>query len=289
MNRKLLVFVLLLLSFLVYFSVPHGAKISKNNLDISQTQNPLGKVVQASLNGTSGTYAAVVKNLKTGENYSFNEKKIYDAGSLYKLWIMAIIYQQIEAGAINEDEILSGDVTALNEEFGISADSADLTEGIVELSVHDSLNQMITISHNYAALLLTEKVSILKISEFLNKYGFKDSSVGVDNKPPKTTSSNIALFFEKLYKGELANPENTTKMIELLKKQQLNDKLPKLLPEGTQVAHKTGEIDYQTHDGGIVYSPKGDYIIVIMSESDMPSAAAEREAQISKAVYDYFN
>ena len=77
-------------------------------------------------------------------------------------------------------------------------------------------------------------------------------------------------------------------MLDLLKKQKLNNKLPANLPEGVEIAHKTGEIGYFTHDAGIVYTSKGDYIIVVLSQSDMPSAAEDRIASISKNVYDYF-
>lgn len=280
-------FILIFLVGLVIYSLLNTSTVIKFTKDLTLNQK-IDNAIQKQLEGTKGNYAIVIKNLKTGENYSVNENKTYDAGSLYKLWVMAAVYQQIQSGILDEDKILSEDTATLNEEFNISSDAAELIEGAITLSVRDALNQMITISHNYAALLLTQKVKLLQVANFLNKYGFKESSVGISGESPKTTASDIALFFEKLYKGELANQENTAKMIELLKKQQLNDKLPKLLPQGTHVAHKTGEIDYQTHDGGIVYSPKGDYIIVIMSDSNMPQAAADREARVSKAVYDFF-
>jgi hypothetical protein len=43
-----------------------------------------------------------------------------------------------------------------------------------------------------------------------------------------------------------------------------------------------------THDAGIVYTPKGDYIIVILSEADTPSDAEDEIGQLSEAVYEYF-
>ena len=55
------------------------------------------------------------------------------------------------------------------------------------------------------------------------------------------------------------------------------------------IAHKTGEIGYFTHDAGIVFSNKGDYIIVVLTESDFPLATEEQIADISKSVNEYFN
>ena len=144
---------------------------------------------------------------------------------------------------------------------------------------------MIVISHNYAALLLTERVKNSQLEEYLQNNGFKNSQIG---DPPKTTPADIALFLEKLYKGELVNLEYSQKMIDLLKKQQLNNGIPKYLPDHSRVANKTGDIGWFKHDAGIVYTDKGDYIIVIMSKSDSPAGAQERIALASKAVYDYF-
>ncbi len=255
---------------------------------ISLTKLPLEKVVENSLKGSQGTYAIVIKNLKTNESYTQLADKEFETGSLYKLWIMVVVFKEIEAGNLKEDDELSEDISTLNQVFAIDSDSAELTEGTITLTVRDALNQMITISHNYAALLLTEKIKLSKVATYLRENSLNRSSVGTDGDSPKSTASDIALFLEQLYKGQLVSPEASQKMIELLKKQQLNDGLPKYLPEGTGVANKTGDIDYLKHDAGIVFAPGGDYLIVIMSESDNPAGAMERIALVSKAVYDYF-
>ena len=297
-RRKLIqVFILVLFLTVVYFSLNKLINHKETNFNptkpaISNNQQKnnasLETVVQNALQGTNGSYGMAIKNLNTNESYYFNEHKIYTPGSLYKLWVMAVVYKQIQAGTLTEDQTISGDIATLNKKFKIDSDSAELKEGIVNFTVKSALNQMITISHNYAALILTEKVKLSATALFLKDNGFNESTVGTDGSDPTSTPSDIALFFEKLYKGELANAQYTKEMIDLLKTQQLNDKLPKYLPPDTKIAHKTGEIDFATHDAGIVYSPKGDYIIVVLSNSDSPPGAEERIAEVSKAVYDYF-
>ena len=54
------------------------------------------------------------------------------------------------------------------------------------------------------------------------------------------------------------------------------------------MGHKTGELDGYKHDAGIVYAPKGDYVIVVMSNTKDPQTAVDVIAKISKAVYDHF-
>ena len=97
------------------------------------------------------------------------------------------------------------------------------------------------------------------------------------------------MFFEKLYRGELADKETSAKLLDLLNRQKLNNKLPRHLPSGTVIAHKTGELGRVSHDAGIVYTDKGEYIIVVLTESSAPLGAEERIADISKNVYTYFN
>lgn len=249
--------------------------------------NALGGIVEKALEGATGTYGIVIKNIKTGETYNSNEHKFFETGSLYKLWVMATAYKQIQNGQLTEDQVLSENVATLNQKFNIDPSLAELTEGTVTFTVHDALEQMITISHNYAALLLTEKIKLSSVATFLKEKGFTESIVGTNGGSPTTTPSDVALFLEELYNGELANQQYTDEMINLLKNQQLNDGLPKYLPDKSEVANKTGEIDLFKHDAGIIFTDKGDYIIVVMSESDAPQAAQKRIALVSKAVFDY--
>lgn len=252
---------------------------------VTVSASNLEGIVGESLKSAKGKYSIAIKNLKTGETYLKGENEVFQSASLYKLWIMGTTYEQIKDGKLKEDDQLSADVASLNREFGIASESAERTEGGVSLSVKGALQQMITISHNYAALLLSSKVKLANVKKYLQEHEFSASKTG---SPPKTTAADTLEFFEKLYRGQLADKEYSAKMLDLLKKQQLNNKLPKYLPQGTVMAHKTGELGQVSHDAGIVYTNKGDYIIVVLSESTAPKGAEDRIANISKDVYTYF-
>ena len=247
----------------------------------------LKQTVVSSLDGTHGTYSVVIKNLKTGESYSQNESTKYDSASLYKLWVMGTVYEQLDAGKLEKDDVLSSSIEDLNEKFQIATEEAELTEGEVEMSVNEALSQMITISHNYAALLLSSKVRLSNVKNLIYLHGLSSSSVGTVGYPT-TTAKDTARFYEELYKKRVVSEKASDEMLTLLKKQKLNDRIPKYLPDNIEIAHKTGELGEYKHDGGIVFSQKGDYIIVVMSKSNNPQAAAERIALLSKDVYEYF-
>lgn len=250
--------------------------------------NVLKQSVDNALRGTTGSYGIVVKNLENGEEYEFNEHVVYDTASLYKLWVMAVTFEQIEKNKLKLTDTLSQDVSTLNKKFNIASESAGLTEGIVTLTVENALEKMITISDNYAAMLLTQKIGLTTISSYLAKNAYNETKMGTNTNLPTTTPSDVALFLEKLYKGELANKNDTEHMLTLLKNQQLNSKIPRYLPEDIVIAHKTGELDEYTHDAGLILDRRGNYLLVIMSKSKQPDLAANRIADISKAIYSHY-
>ena len=284
-RNKNIYFGIILIISVVLIRVFNKQELVSPNASFS-SETSLQQLVSKAMSESKGRYGIVIKNFKTGENFVFNEHQEFEPGSLYKLWVMAIVNQKVKEGALKEEDVLSEDIEALNDLFNIAPGDAEQTEGSIQLTVAQALNQMITISHNYAALLLTAKVGNSTITKFLHDNGFNESEIG---EPPKTTPADIALFFDKVYKGELVDKEHSSKIMDLLKKQQLNDGLPKYLPQQKEIAHKTGDIGWFKHDGGIVYTTKGDYIIVVLSESDSPAGAQERISQLSKAVYEYFN
>jgi beta-lactamase class A len=149
----------------------------------------------------------------------------------------------------------------------------------------DAIEKMIVVSDNYAALLVANKSGTFSVTSFLKSYGFNGSNF---KQPPQTTASDIANYFEKLYKGEIVDQEYSSQMMEILKKQTLNDRIPANLPEDTVVAHKTGELFGAKHDGGIVFTENGDYIIVVMSDTKDVKEAILNTANFSEEIYDYF-
>jgi beta-lactamase class A len=76
-------------------------------------------------------------------------------------------------------------------------------------------------------------------------------------------------------------------MIEILLQQEFNEGLPKNLPPGTRVAHKTGSITQIYHDAGIVYPPqRKPYVIVVLTRGLTDEKRAHQlVAAISQTIY----
>ncbi len=260
-----------------------GESVNTNTLT-----NDLETYIKKIKNVDLDNQGIVAINLETGEEAQLNSTKQFPAASLYKLWVMAVVYKQIEEKKISLTTNLSKSVAILNEEFNLDKDTAEKTDGTISETVEEALIKMITISDNYSALLLVDQVGVNTLQKFLDENGLTDSHVSRSGSLPETSASDTALFFYKLYNGELANSVTTSSMISLLSKQVLNDKIPNYLPKSLIIAHKTGEIDDYSHDAGIIYTPDTRYILVVLAKSSSRDAANEDIAEISKKIYAYF-
>ncbi|MDA1316707.1 MAG: class A beta-lactamase-related serine hydrolase [bacterium] len=250
--------------------------------------DPLIRNIKDILAETDGTYGIFIKHLGTNKTYTINEHQEFKSASLYKLWVMAVAFNQKQNNRLMNNITVNPDLTKIHEAFYSATEEAMFTKGNSTQSVDELLEKMITISDNDSAHLLSSHIRLSKVTTFLQENGLRNSTIGDHDGYPKTSPYDIGLFFEKLYNSELADKVHTYQMLELLKKQLLNGKLPKDLPADVVIAHKTGELERVSHDAGIVYSNKGNYIIVIMSETDDHSVANDQIARISKVVYDYF-
>jgi len=97
-------------------------------------------------------------------------------------------------------------------------------------------------------------------------------------------------MLEKIYFGQCIGPEQDAEMLKILLKQEDNDKIPALLPADVKVAHKTGELVGIFHDGGIVYGPKRNYVVCIMTKNITDTdEAVHHIAAISKDIYQFLN
>jgi beta-lactamase class A len=80
----------------------------------------------------------------------------------------------------------------------------------------------------------------------------------------RSTARELGRLFALMGKGELVSKDSSALMIEILKKQQVNDRLPRYLGDGVTIAHKTGDGQpWVANDAGIVWV-RGDPIVIVV-------------------------
>ncbi len=120
----------------------------------------------------------------------------------------------------------------------------------------------------------------------------------------QTTPLDMGLLLEMIYQGARGGgtliaaypgqitPEECQAMLELMKSNRIGSLIEKGLPEGTPLAHKHGWIGDTHADAGIVFSPGGDYVLVVFLYQQgwlQWERSAPLIASISHVTYNYFN
>jgi len=80
----------------------------------------------------------------------------------------------------------------------------------------------------------------------------------------RSTAREIGQLFARMAKGELVSKDASALMVDILKKQQVNDRLPRYLGDGIEIAHKTGDGQpWVANDAGIMWV-KGQPIVIVV-------------------------
>lgn len=235
------------------------------------------KQLQTALDAATKPYAGhvsvVVTDLKSDVTASVAPNDQMVSASLYKMYVGWAIYQKIDQGSLSL--------------------ASKTPRG---LTVGQCMYVMITVSDNDCGYTLGNMVGWANLDTKLAALGLTQTKInnygkGVDLVGDKLTSAaDVALFTQQLYEGKLLSPHNTEAYMNLLKADELNTWLPSGLPKGTPIAHKTGALYDLVHDAGVVYSPNGDYLIVVMSRGwDNPVTQPPAVfADISRQLWNFF-
>jgi beta-lactamase class A len=199
--------------------------------------------------------------------------------SLYKLAVLLEAEHQVE-----DHRLSYGDVITIDPE-DITADGSYEAPG-TELTLDEALEAMITISDNGTARHLWRMLGPANINAYLDKSGIKGFHVASSEEEDNVaTPRAIGTFFTLLANKMLISTTASDRMLKRLGRQEINDRIPAQLPEGTVVAHKTGNLVGAVHDAGILFLPRGQRVLVAMTWDVDDETANEFIAHLASAVY----
>lgn len=239
------------------------------------------------LEGRDGLYSIVVAGADGSVFYQRDPDIQIEAASLYKLEIMVELFQQRETGELSfDDEIILypgfyggfAGADVFGQEFMNAA-----------LPIGNLLDGMITLSSNVAGWALLDRVTPERANTTMRRLGLSNTEIRwtpahrlsalVANDPATwvqandtdaphvTTAADMAKLMSLLLNGAAIDPVSDQEMLDLLARQKINDRLP----DGTTVAHKTGNLDNLVHDIGVIYAPKEPVIVAVLT-SDAPGS-----------------
>ena len=255
----------------------------------------------------SGAEVAVAFRTLDGRNeVLIDPDKVFHAASTMKIPVMIELYRQANEGTLSLSDplpirnefrsIVDGSPYALRE--GDDSDKEIYAATGRTLTLAQLCEAMITVSSNFAANLLIEKLGVHNIRRTVSQLGadinggmqvlrgVEDAKAFEQGLNNSTTARGLLILFEKLGRGDAVDAVSDRAMIEILKRQKFRGAIPAGVPPGTAVAHKTGNITRIHHDAGIVYGPRPYVLVLLVRGIEDQKQSGVLMAELSRMVYE---
>jgi beta-lactamase class A len=251
----------------------------------------------------SGADVAIAFRVLDGpEELFLRADESFHAASTMKVPVMIELFRQVREGKLKLEDSL----TVKNEFHSIvdgsvySLDAKDDSDAELYKAVGQkrTLKQlcdvMATASSNLAANLLIEKLGVENIRTGVTRLhadgmnvlrGVEDGKAFEKGLNNTTTARGLFVLMEAIAKNNAVDAESSRQMVEILKRQKFNDRIPAGLPSGTSVAHKTGDITKINHDAAIVYAPRPFILVVLTRGIADQKASSALIAEITRLLY----
>lgn len=254
----------------------------------------LKKSIERELKGFDGTAGVVIKDLDVDWEIVSNENTLIPSASMVKIPIMMAYFYASNEGSIDLKSKISLTDKAKSQGSGLLKNA----RAGKQFSIEELIYLMITQSDNTAANMLIDRLGFDALSGYFLRLGLKQTNLsremmdfklrrkGVEN---YTTAREMAYLLEKMYRGRFLNADISKKCMQILAGQKVNDRIPKKLPGGMVVAHKTGLEYGLCHDAGVVYTDNGNFLICVLTKHKQKTAAAAKNliSRISLLTYIY--
>jgi beta-lactamase class A len=185
-----------------------------------------------------------------GNNLSINATRVFTAASTYKLYVAYSMLLAVESGEVTWDTPLNGTTLAV------------------------CFDRMIVNSDNDCPKAWLNWKTYQRVTQEVRSIGAGSTCLGCSN-GQSTTTQDLANFLNKIYNGSILTADSRARLIDAMKRNVYRQGIPKGIGVNGTVADKVGFLNGLLHDAAIVYSNKGNYIMVIMTDGSSWGSIAE--------------
>lgn len=278
-----------------------------DEMEIEMREITLEERIKAELASYDGLMGIYVNDFN-GTVLKINAQETFETASCCKVFILGTLFDEVEKGnkslsdmlSYTKDNFINGSGILRSLDFGVT------------MTAKNVATLMIIISDNIATNMMIDYLGIDTINAFIQKQGLKNTvlhnKIDFDkyDKLGTTTPEDYAAMFERIAKGELVSAKASEQMLEIFKMQHYNSMLTGNLPayfldsedtgdeELIYVASKSGSMNACRNDGGIVSTPYGKYVIVLMNKNFSDPIyysghpATVFGAKISRLIFDQY-
>lgn len=275
---------------------------------VAVTNEELAAQVQPLIQQHAGEVAVSIRVLDANDDvrlhWSHEGDKVMPTASLIKIPVMIEVYRQAALGKTSLDRRVK-----LQEADKVPG-SGILTEHFsagAELPLRDAVRLMMRYSDNTATNLVLDMIGLESTRQAMQELGYpetqlhskvyrRDTSIAPSRSEAyglgSTTANDTTDLLLRLERRELVSPEASAEMLDHLLACADTSKIPRFLPAGCKVAHKTGEISNVRTAAGIVYTGEQKFVLCVLTRNNQDKSWSDDNAadllcaRVAKAVFD---
>jgi len=253
-----------------------------------------------------GKVTVAVKNLKTGEEFYLNADEAMPTASLIKLPVMVEAYWQASEGKVKLEKTLT--LAKGDKVQGSGILTSHFSDGAT-FPMKDAVRLMIVYSDNTATNMVIDQIGLPSTNARMETLGLKNTKLNakvfradtrLDQEFGKkyglgsTTAREMVKLLEMIDAGKVVSPAACQEMLGHLKACDDKEKMPRFLPAGTVVAHKTGSVNASKTDAGIITTNSGPVAVCVLTDANedqrwvIDNTAQVLIGKIAREVYDHF-
>ncbi|MDP9265736.1 MAG: class A beta-lactamase-related serine hydrolase [Chloroflexota bacterium] len=215
--------------------------------------------------------------------FTANPDEPFVTASLYKLALLLHVERLVQAGRLSYED------TITIEEDDVRHGGANEYPGTV-MTVDEALEGMITFSDNGPALAFLRIFGPVSINASLAAQKIADFHIAASaDEDNIVTPRALATYFALLAERRLVSTAASERMLARLRRQHINDRLPRKLPVGVTVAHKTGDLVGYAHDVGVIDVPGAQLVVVAMTSGASEEGAYDFIARLGSLAYSAYS
>ena len=218
---------------------------------------------------------------------SINPDAVFSSASVIKAPILLTLFYKARQGALHPEDMIYVE--------HILDDTAVFDSGPRKASLYELAVWMTVLSDNTSANALIDVLGFDAVNAFIKSIGlehtvlrrkmldFASRDAGIDN---VTSAGDMYRLFKYLFGAGRAEYADA---IKILRRQRCNEKLPRYIWEDVAIAHKTGGLDYLSHDAGVFsFADRDVFAGVFLWNTEHIDGDSRLIGRIGRLVYDYY-
>lgn len=235
------------------------------------------KEIKKYLESRIGKYSFFFEDLKSGYVYGYNENVSMTAAGCMKLPIAVSLIKAVEDKKVDFMDRVKIQTSDKVYGTGIIHEFNEREYTVFELMVI-----MLIQSDNTAANKIIDIVGMEQINEDIIAMGLKntrlnrktnDERTAITDVENITTAYDLSKIWKHLSNGTFLSKDNGQMLIDILRRQQIKNKLALYIPDDLkiEISSKTGDKKGVENDTAYLELPKGKFVFTVLSQ-DIPNS-----------------